>query len=80
MNVNAGEVWDVTHSRKGSFTARFLEDVIPGKEWVDLEIAEGQATFVSMENWILGAGDKGNVITSRVSFLSLKSRRPEMES
>lgn len=80
MEVKAGEVWDITHSRKGSFTARFLQPVDSDTQWVDIEIAEGRAKFLSMENWIAGAGDTGNTITSRVSFLTLNQRRPEMEA
>ena len=80
MEIAAGEVWDVTHTRKGSFTARFLQPVSPDQEWADLEIAEGTARFLSFENRALGAGNTGETITSRVSFLTLNKRRPEMEA
>ena len=47
----AGEVWKIAHARKGTFTARILND--PSGEFFDVVIVEGKAKMAS------GWGDAG---------------------
>jgi hypothetical protein len=50
--IRAGEVWVVTHSRKGVFQARFLEPFNPEKpdDFTRIEVVEGRAKFMSGSN------------------------------
>ena len=78
--ILAGEVWDISHQRKGTFTALFERNTnLDQNTFCELVIMEGRAKFASMENWISGAGDTGRSIESRCSFITLLKRRPELE-
>jgi hypothetical protein len=67
----AGEVWQVTHTRKGSFAAKFLNDVDMAQDpggFMDVMVAGGRARFMS------GDAGEGDVITIRKSMTTLNWR------
>lgn len=67
-HVRAGEVWKISHSRKGAFTAKFLTDANLDTDAVSVEIVEGQARFMS------GNEGAGAIITIRGSMTTLVER------
>lgn len=74
MLIKAGEVHTVLHSRKGKFSALFLSDYdTEGTDdtFIDVQIVEGRAKFISVENMMLDAGATGNIISMRRSLFSI---------
>jgi len=49
MTPTVGQVWKMTHSRKGSFTGRILTDPTDG-DWLDVEIVAGKLLYASAES------------------------------
>ncbi len=56
----------VNHSRKGKFVA-MVPDLDNADEWVDVEVVEGEAVFITEENAV-----KGDTITVRKSLCTFK--------
>jgi len=73
--IKVGDVWRLTHSRKGDLTMRFtgVDD-----EWTTGEIIEGRVRYMSEENRFAqraeGRGTPGDTITMRISFLTLHEK------
>ncbi len=57
-----GEKYKFNHARKGAFTGILRAD---GKDFVDIEITEGTASYV-----VAADGQPGDTITVRRSFLT----------
>jgi hypothetical protein len=76
--AKAGEVWNITHSRKGDLTVRFPKDFDAETDgFSDIEIVAGRVTFMSETNRfaqrVNGLGTEGDTITVRNSFVTLLS-------
>lgn len=64
LEPRIGEVWEVAHVRKGTFTARV---VAAHAEWVDLQVVQGTATMVSDDD--AGPGEVLNVRRTFTTFV-----------
>lgn len=68
--VKAGEVWEISHARKGTFTVRFLRDADIAQEGdTEIEVVDGRARFISIDNW--DRGSKGDRFFVRHSLTKL---------
>lgn len=53
--IKRGEIWKVSHARKGDFTVKFLKDVNLDTDWsADVRIVAGRAKFISEEDRVVG--------------------------
>lgn len=80
MDIKAGEIWKIVHSRKGALTIRFSEDgsTADPDSWLSGEIVEGRVRYMSDENRLAqieeGRGTRGDELTMRASFVRLIER------
>lgn len=74
--VKVDQVWKINHSRKGNLTVKFLHDADLDKdEWVDAEIIDGIAHYISENN-----RSSGDTLEMRSSFVTLLEALPATEA
>lgn len=79
QTIKVGDVWRLTHSRKGELTMKFTS---VDDEWATGEIVAGRVSYASKENNLMqkleGRGTPGDTITARISFLTLHEKIQEV--
>lgn len=71
MTPKTGEIWDITHSRKGSFTAKLISY---HPDTCTLEIVEGRARLLQG-----GTYEQGETLDAKTSFINFHQRREDLE-
>lgn len=74
-DIKVGETWRLTHCRKGDLTLKFTD---VDNEWATAEIIVGRVRYASRDNQLAqkldGLGTRGDIITMRISFLTLHEK------
>jgi hypothetical protein len=71
--ASIGEVWRISHTRKGAFTIRILSN--PANDFFDAELIEGSPETVSISQR-LNPTQMGETMTMRTSFITFLEQIP----